>query len=255
MEYLVIIFFSIVILWLLIQRNQSGYPSSSAATQRVASFEGYTVSSPNPWRDLDIAGYGSSYMILATGWENVSLRAINSWIWNGIPPGTTIAAPAGVTLGRSGNVWGIRKEILTNSSTGAAEGGGRLWFLVKLGEPGPRFTIEPSSAGWYIASDGVKYSIPQYVVLSKSIYDPEIPEPCQYKQVNPACNKGVADCDKFGNMTFTVNNLAPATHDGTCEAYGTPITMNSQVVTTPQQCSAPACKWATTSVVAELGGG
>jgi hypothetical protein len=269
MEEFVLIFLLLVIFFIIYQRGSSGYPSTSSASQRSADFSvGYVASAltttppGNPWRDVGTLPGGYAMVAAPAAWVNVSLSDINDIIWNGLTGCvrasalTTLTTPAGVTFGRAGNVWGIRKQFLT-SADGSAAGGGSLWFLTA-----PNFTTEmtsyitatPGSAGFY-TYNGTRYGIPQYAVLRKSVYDPQPPVNCSYTSSAQTCNKGAANCEEYGFNQFTVNSITPATHDGASCVYGsTPITTTGQTVLTTTSCRGPPCAYATLSAVNAFGG-
>ena len=258
MKNTILIFLLLVIFVLLIHRNQSNYPASSTATQRIASFIGYTAAAAIPWRDLDRSASGYTGCVAAggtvgTGWNNVSLATLNDYAWNGIPGTSSLTPPAGVTFGAGTNIWGFRKEFVTNSD-GSAGGGGLVYFLTG-GDPTSKLTVTPTVAGFYVASDGTRYSIPNAACLQKSVYDPQAPVNCVYTPSPATCS--ATTCGTYGTNQFTISALTPATHDGTCLYGTTPVTGVGQTlsVSPTSPCQAPACGWATLQAVTDFGFG
>jgi hypothetical protein len=171
-------------------------------------------------------------------------------MWTGsnvLSTGTTISLPSGVT---AANVQGLRKKITADANGNPV--GTDVYFLTT--DPATRMT-RTCQVGATWAGDGLtigRVSLPDYVILKKSLQDPRAPVDCTYTATSAGCN---APCGASGRTNYTITNYSAAQYGGVCpQSHGATVAGNGTVTST-ETCTSAACAFASVSAVGSFLGG
>jgi hypothetical protein len=251
---IVIVALIIVVLLLLI-RNVSGYAATSSLADRQASFVSYISGT---WMDIDTtqtSTWTASTLVPGgtsggVNLNNVALPNLNWMMWTGsnvLSTGTTISLPSGVT---AANVQGLRKKITADANGNPV--GTDVYFLTT--DPVTRMTRTCQVGATWDSGDATigRVSLPDYVILKKSLQDPRAPVDCTYTATSAGCN---APCGASGRTNYTITNYSAAQYGGVCpQSHGATVAGNGTVTST-ETCTSAACAFASVSAVGSFLGG
>ena len=251
----IVIIALIIIVIFLLTRNVSGYAATSSLADRQAAF---ASNLSGTWMDIDTtqtSTWTASTLVPGgtsngVNLNNVALANLNWMMWTGsnvLATGTTISLPSGVT---AANVQGLRKKITADANGNPI--GTDVYFLTT--DPVTRMTRTCQVGATWDSGDATigRVSLPDYVILKKSLQDPRAPVDCTYTATSAGCN---APCGASGRTNYTISNFNAAQYGGVCpQSHGATVTGNGTVTST-EACTSAACAFASVAAVGSFLGG